>query len=149
MRARAVRVLLVAAVGAAAWCVGVGAAVGAPGDLDATFGTGGIVTTDFALLSASNDYGQAVVVDSDDRIIVAGSSDYPGDWCDDCLTDQVFAVARYTSAGALDTSFGHGGKVTTVIHADGARYRSDFANAGAVFSTPAPASGASSFPLYV
>jgi Ca2+-binding RTX toxin-like protein len=45
MKTRAVRVLLAVVVGAAAWCVGVGGAVAAPGDLGATFGTGGIVTT--------------------------------------------------------------------------------------------------------
>jgi uncharacterized delta-60 repeat protein len=74
------------------------------GVLDASFGTGGIVTT---AIGTSSDYGNAVVVDSAGRIIVAGyivnGSDYD------------FAVVRYTSAGVLDTSFGTGGKVTTAV----------------------------------
>jgi uncharacterized delta-60 repeat protein len=105
MKTRAVRVLLVAAVGVAAWCVGVGAAVGAPGDLDTSFGTDGKVTTD---IRSGNDFGQAVAFDSQGRVVVAGYS-YNG-------SDDDFTVVRYTSAGVLDTSFGSGdGKVATDI----------------------------------
>ena len=69
MKTRAVRVVLASVV---VWCVvGVGAAVAAPGDLDATFGTGGKVTT---AIGPGNDYGQAVAVDSAGRVIVAGYS---------------------------------------------------------------------------
>jgi len=110
MKTRAVRVLLVAAVGVAAWCVGVGAAVAAPGGFDATFGTDGMVLTD---IGTANDSGRAVVVDSAGRIIVAGES-YNG-------SDDDFAVVRYTSTGVLDTSFGTGGIVTTDINADSDR----------------------------
>jgi uncharacterized delta-60 repeat protein len=104
MKARVVRVLLVAVVGVAAWCVGVGGAVGAPGDLDTSFSTDGMVMTD---IGGSTDYGGGVVVDSAGRVIVAGYSDN-GSTYD-------FAVVRYTSAGVLDTSFGTDGKVTTAI----------------------------------
>jgi len=72
--------------------------------LDTTFGTGGKVTT---AIGTSNDYGRAVAVDSDDRIVVAGYS-WNGSNFD-------FAVVRYTSSGVLDTTFGTGGKVTTDI----------------------------------
>ena len=46
-----------------------------------------------------------VVVQPDGKIVVAGTvGSYPrGD----------FALARYTSSGRLDGSFGHGGKVVT------------------------------------
>jgi uncharacterized delta-60 repeat protein len=74
-------------------------AAAAPGDLDPTFGTGGLVTDTFGG-SASN-YGGAATVDSAGRIITAGESG--GD----------FAVARYTAAGALDPSFGGGDGVAT------------------------------------
>jgi uncharacterized delta-60 repeat protein len=105
MKTRAVRVLLAMVVGAAAWCVvGVGSAVAALGDLDTSFSTDGIVTTD---IGGSTDYGRGVAVDSAGRVIVAGYSDN-GSTYD-------FAVVRYTSAGVLDTTFGTGGKVTTAI----------------------------------
>ena len=79
---RAVFVLLVSVV---VWCVvGVGAAVAVPGDLDVSFGTGGKVTTG---IGGGSDYGRAVVVDSADRIVVAGDS-YIG-------SDLDFAVVRY------------------------------------------------------
>ena len=104
MKTRAVRVVLAAVVGVAAWCVaGVGAAFGAPGDLDATFGTGGLVTTQ---VGAGGDRGRAVAIDSQGRVVVAG---WACDFCED------FAVVRYTSAGVLDTSFGTDGKVVTAI----------------------------------
>ena len=95
IKTRAVRVLLVAVVGVATLgVVGVGAAVAAPGDLDATFGTDGMVLTD---IGTGNDSGRAVAVDSAGRIVVAGYS-YNG-------VDDDFAVVRYTSGGVLDTTF--------------------------------------------
>src|SRR5262245_721285 len=71
----------------------------AAGDLDPTFGNGGKVITDFANGSGFNSDGaSAVAVQSDGKIVVAGGSD--GD----------FALARYTSAGFLDPTFGSGGR---------------------------------------
>lgn len=69
----------------------------ANGDLDTTFGTGGIVTTNFNETN-SNDYAYAVKVDSSGRIIVAGHTELSGFYD--------FAVARYDSNGNLDSSFG-------------------------------------------
>jgi len=68
------------------------------GALDTSFGTGGKVTTDF---SGGRDVGYSVALQPDGKIVVAG---YAG---------VDFALARYNSDGALDTSFGSGGKVTT------------------------------------
>jgi uncharacterized delta-60 repeat protein len=71
----------------------------ADGDLDTSFGDDGIVTTNFG--SGSTDRGQAVVLQPDGKIVVAGSSN--GD----------FALARYNADGTLDATFGSGGLVTT------------------------------------
>lgn len=70
------------------------------GGLDPTFGTGGIVKSDISF-GASQSQGYAVALQSDGRIVVAGSS------------GSYFAVARYTTSGALDATFGTGGVVTT------------------------------------
>ncbi|MFE2913984.1 calcium-binding protein [Kitasatospora indigofera] len=75
-----------------------GAAWAAPGDLDAGFGTGGKVATDFG---GSGDEARALAVQPDGRIVAAGVKD--GD----------FALARYNADGSLDAGFGAGGKVTT------------------------------------
>ena len=75
----------------------------ASGALDATFGTAGKVTTDFA---GSDDLGFALSLDDQGRILVAGST-YTG------TQSYNFALARYTASGALDATFGTGGKVTT------------------------------------
>ena len=75
---------------------------GPAGSLDPCFGTGGTVTTDFA---GSLDEGRALSLDAQGRILVAG--------CADTDTQANFALARYTASGALDPTFGTGGKVTT------------------------------------
>ncbi|MGI8603944.1 MAG: hypothetical protein ACR2OZ_13240 [Verrucomicrobiales bacterium] len=77
----------------------------APGDLDATFGTGGKVTTDFG---SGGDSGRSMAVQSDGKIVVAGYSR-------NASGNDDIALVRYTSAGALDTSFNGTGKVTTDI----------------------------------
>jgi uncharacterized delta-60 repeat protein len=73
------------------------------GTLDPSFGTGGIVVTDFF---GGDDQAMAIALQDDGSILVAGSAVRPG-------THSDFAVARYTPHGALDTCFGDGGKVTT------------------------------------
>jgi uncharacterized delta-60 repeat protein len=73
----------------------------AAGDLDPTFGTGGIVTTDFG---NTPDDGQEVAVQPDGKIVVAG---YRG---------SDFAVARYNVDGSLDATFGTGGLVVTDLY---------------------------------
>jgi len=73
------------------------------GDLDATFGSAGKVTTDF---SSGEDAVRAVVLQPDGKIVVAGRSS--GD----------FGVARYNTNGTLDTTFGSGGEVRTDFAGD-------------------------------
>lgn len=75
-----------------------------PGDLDPSFGTGGIVTTDVG----NYDFGSSVAVQSDGKIIIAGSSDGLNGYGD-------FALVRYNSNGTLDNSFSSDGIVTTAV----------------------------------
>ena len=76
-----------------------------PGDPDSTFASDGIVTTDFA--PTGNDFGEAVAIQPDGKIVVAGTS-FNG-------STYVFALARYSTNGDLDPTFGSGGRVTTAI----------------------------------
>jgi uncharacterized delta-60 repeat protein len=68
----------------------------AAGTLDLTFGTAGLVTTDFG---GSVDRAFAMALQPDGKLVVAGDS------------DANFALARYNSNGSLDASFGSAGKV--------------------------------------
>jgi len=77
------------------------------GSLDTAFGTGGIVTTD---VGAGYDDAYSVAIQSDGKIIVAGSSRNGA--------KDSFALVRYNTDGSLDTAFGTGGIVTTDIGAD-------------------------------
>ncbi|MEH1772880.1 DUF4347 domain-containing protein [Nostoc sp.] len=67
-----------------------------PGDLDTSFGNGGIVTT------TSNIYARCVAIQPDGKIVVFGGFGQ-------------FDLARYNIDGSLDTSFGNVGKVNTSI----------------------------------
>jgi uncharacterized delta-60 repeat protein len=74
------------------------------GSLDSSFGIGGKATTDFA---GGFDSASALVLQPDGKLVAAGSSSTGA--------NGVFALARYHSDGSLDSSFGSGGKVTTVF----------------------------------
>ena len=74
----------------------------APGDLDPTFGRGGIVRTD---LTPAEDDGFAVAIQSDGKIVVAGEAGIGG-------PNPPFAIVRYRTDGSLDRSFGGGGKAS-------------------------------------
>jgi uncharacterized delta-60 repeat protein len=78
------------------------------GTLDATFGTGGRVYTDFFL---TFDQVNAIVIQPDGKIVVVGSTDVDPATGSDIEND--FALARYNTDGSLDTTFGIGGRVTT------------------------------------
>ncbi len=73
------------------------------GIVDSTFGTNGVVVTDFA---GKEDYAHAVALQSDGKLVVVG-------WVTDAAAtdNQAFGVARYLPDGNLDSTFGSGGKV--------------------------------------
>lgn len=76
------------------------------GSLDSGFGpnSNGTTTVDFF---GSTDIARSVIIQGDGKIVVFGYA-YNGG-------QDVFAAARLTSLGTMDTSFGTGGKVTTLI----------------------------------
>lgn len=74
------------------------------GSLDTTFGNGGIVSTD---ISGSSEGANAVSIQSDGKIVVAGYSGNEPNFS--------FAVVRYNANGSLDTKFDGDGIVTTSI----------------------------------
>ena len=71
------------------------------GVLDGTFGTGGITTID--INSGAADAAHSLAVQSDGKLIVAGTTVR--------TPNHDVAVIRLTTAGALDGTFGTGGKV--------------------------------------
>jgi phospholipase C len=78
------------------------------GSLDATFGTGGRVTTAFGTSGSS---ANAIALQTDGKIVAAGDTDTG--------TQGAFALARYNSDGSLDATFGTGGRVTTAFGTSG------------------------------
>jgi uncharacterized delta-60 repeat protein len=77
----------------------------AAGDLDPTFGTGGMVTSD---LNHSTDIANAVAVEADGKLVVVGTSYKHNDF-----TGEDFVVTRYNTDGTLDNAFGAGGRART------------------------------------
>jgi uncharacterized delta-60 repeat protein len=70
------------------------------GTLDASFGAGGKVTTDFF---GGNDTASAIGIQSDGKILAGGTAR-------NSALNLDFALARYNSNGSLDGDFGSGGK---------------------------------------
>lgn len=87
----------------------------ASGALDPGFGSGGKVVTQVAVNEDADDFAQAVAVQGDGKIVVAGYT-YPY---------PAFALARYNSDGTLDAGFGSSGKVVS-------RFGTDYGSAYAV-----------------
>jgi uncharacterized delta-60 repeat protein len=85
------------------------ARLNADGSLDTSFAGTGKTTIGFGL----DDYARAVSIDSAGRIIVAGSSE-----TDSWLGIREFAVACLDDSGALDPTFGLGGRSTVDFSAD-------------------------------
>src|SRR6185369_3777211 len=76
----------------------------AAGTVDAGFGSSGTIRTS---VGTGNSFAYAAALQPDGKVVAAGTSR-------NGTTDD-FALVRYTANGALDTSFGAGGKVTTPI----------------------------------
>ena len=64
------------------------------GSLDTSFDSDGKVSTDF---DSANDRAQALAIQPDGKIVVAGFSNIGG--------ENHFALVRYNTNGSLDTSF--------------------------------------------
>jgi uncharacterized delta-60 repeat protein len=67
------------------------------GSLDTTFDTDGKVVTS---LGPGYDYGTAICVEADGKIVVSGTTEHN--------SGSDFGLARYTAQGSLDTTFGAG-----------------------------------------
>jgi uncharacterized delta-60 repeat protein len=77
------------------------------GTLDTSFGTAGVATLD----AGGDEIGSSVALDGLGNVVVAGASR-------DTSGARRMLLARYTTAGVLDGSFGAGGIVTTAGPAD-------------------------------
>jgi uncharacterized delta-60 repeat protein len=76
------------------------------GTLDPSFGAGGRTSTDFDYERSES--ANALAIQPDGRLVAAGAI-----YGTSKYDSTRFALARYTTAGALDPSFGDGGKVIT------------------------------------
>jgi uncharacterized delta-60 repeat protein len=82
------------------------------GSLDNTFGSGGIVSSDF---SGGFNKGKAIALQQNGKIVIVGR-------VSGAIPHPVagMVTARYNSNGSLDSSFGDGGKIITVFGNPGA-----------------------------
>ncbi len=87
------------------WLINSEMAQAAAGDLDPTFGTAGMITTD---INHSVDLAQAVAIQADGKLVVVGQTYKNNDF-----SGEDFVVTRYNTDGTLDNTFGSGGRVRT------------------------------------
>jgi uncharacterized delta-60 repeat protein len=106
------------------------------GSLDSTFGQNGVVST--AVSNAGGVF-RAIALQSNGDIVAAGTTGFIS------KIGNEFALARYTSTGALDTSFGSGGIVLTKVLAPGQKVTADGSFAVAIY----PNTGTSSDKIYL
>jgi uncharacterized delta-60 repeat protein len=98
------------------------------GSLDATFGVGGKVTTDFGTEGdGSHEGAEDVAIDSNGRIVVVGGTFSP--------FQRDFAVARYDTDGSLDASLDGDGKVTTDFGSSEAAHAVSISPNGTIVAT--------------
>jgi uncharacterized delta-60 repeat protein len=83
------------------------------GSLDATFGSGGVVTRHFA----DNEIMGAMALQSDGKLLVSGTLNYS--------TTPTAFLARFNADGSLDSSFGTGGSVTSAFGGGGIVVQTD------------------------
>jgi uncharacterized delta-60 repeat protein len=107
---------------------------GANGSPDSGFGTAGLVTLAFTAL---NDFGRAIALQADGKIVVAGQSSNN--------VNPDFGIARFNTDGTPDGSFGTGGKLSfsffnagdgaesVVVQPDGKIVVGGFATSGTQF----------------
>ena len=81
-------------------------AFAADGDLDTTFGTGGIATYDFngAASATDNDQSRDVAVQADGKIVMVGYAYVTS-------SNSALAIMRFNADGTVDTAFGNNGQV--------------------------------------
>ena len=75
----------------------------ADGSLDTSFGSGGKVTLSYLSVSGSFEWVQAILPQSDGKILVAGTIQWPNG------SDHDFLALRLLADGSLDTSYGFAG----------------------------------------
>ena len=82
-------------------------ALARPGFLDTSFGGSGVVTTLPALGAPATAQSTGLAIQPDGKIVAAGDA-FNG-------RTEVDSVVRYDADGSLDSSFGSGGVVTTLV----------------------------------
>src|SRR5207253_6956017 len=88
------------------------------GNLDAGFGNGGMVTTDF---SGNTDQATGVILQNDGKIVAVGISHAAQP---NILERYFTALARYNADGTLDDTFGNRGEVLAEFIGPGPSYAS-------------------------
>ena len=95
------------------------ARLNADGTLDSTFGAGtGKTTVAFDLGDDNGDYGNAVALQADGKIVVAG-------WADTAAHGDDFAVTRLLPDGTRDSAFNVTGRVTIAFDLPGSATQTD------------------------
>ncbi len=94
------------------------------GSLDSSFGSGGLVTTDFF---GREDFAFSMMIQPDERIVLAG-------YAENLFERKDFALARYNRNGSLNTTFGSEGKVSSDLfkNVDGRFSSTDLGFAAAI-----------------
>jgi len=98
------------------------------GQLDASFGNGGVATVNVAQGGKAVELARGVVVQSTGKVVISGTVEHDPAATGDAARDTDIALARFDQAGKLDATFGSGGVVRLDLStgvADGNAFRGD------------------------
>lgn len=93
-------------------------ALATPGDLDSTFGAGGIVTSNL-----NDAAGNDVAIQSDGKLVIVGSTGSCSGSGEDFSCHSEFLIERFDEDGSPDSSFGGGDGIVTTDRQPGYDFR--------------------------
>lgn len=100
------------------------------GQLDATFGTGGLASVNVAKGGKAVELARGVVVQSSGKVVISGTVEHDATATGDAARDTDVALARFDQNGKLDPTFGTEGVVRLDLSTgivDGTAFRGDLA----------------------
>jgi uncharacterized delta-60 repeat protein len=101
----------------------------AAGDLDTSFGTNGVVWTDFDYKSSYYSWPRSVAIQADGKVLVSGITYYSEDGYSGYTA---IVLSRYTADGNLDSTFGAGGKAVVPFGSNAETYSMAIQNDGKI-----------------
>ena len=89
------------------------------GELDTSFGNGGVAVKNVAVGGTSREIARGIVVQSNGKVVIAGAAEHDADAAGVLAADTDMVLVRFNADGTVDASFGDTHGVASVDLNDG------------------------------